>query len=200
LVNRNCTAQFPYRWLLEVANTYLRDRARSRSGAGKKWNAAADAMADARRAMADACRHNEHFGTPFDDFVEFSRDELEEWKRSLNLLEQWEQSARSAARYDATLAHFGCSPKQHFYNMLLEFWGNAGGHFKRSRAKPNEMGTKSSGKAGGPTVLYVEATVGPVMGKDAPGREAICKLIVRHREFRKRVQAIDAELALAKAG
>lgn len=76
-----------------------------------------------------------------------------------------------------------------FYNTVLECWGDAGGRFKRSRKKPVERDElpRLGGSASGPTVLYVEAAVTPVMGEEAPGREAICKLIVRHRERGKKI-------------
>lgn len=76
------------------------------------------------------------------------------------------------------------TPAASFYWSVLDLWRAAGGPLTRSRSS-------STGELGGPTVLYFEAAVRPVMIERAPGREAIAKIIVRHRDRDRALAALD---------
>jgi hypothetical protein len=185
LVDRNCPQdeeRFSYWGLLEAANDYLRDTAQSRGEAAKRWRAIAHLMKRARELV------------PKPNYAE-QHDSL------LAQIEEVAQSATRNEKYEEAFARGSWKPRQVFYHLLLECWGDAAGLFRRSRSTPPVDGARWSGRPGGPTVLYFEAVAGPVMGRSAPGRERICQLIVEHKEFDKQMQAdMDAADARARSG
>lgn len=82
-------------------------------------------------------------------------------------------------------------PKARFYWRVLDCWRAAGGVLGYSRNGDPPI-------VGGPTVRYFEAAVGPVMGGDdvpgrkMPGREAIAKIIKRHKVLDRELEALEA--------
>lgn len=166
------TEPFASMQLLEAANTYLDECFRSPRERAQEFEEIGRIAEHLRLSVASS------FAVDHESVAQVPP----EWLDRLEELERW-------AKHNEALFRLGWSAKWRFYRTVLECWGNAGGSFRRSRSKPAERdGAGGGGQASGPTVLYVEAAVEPVMGDQAPGREAICKLIIRHRRDEEEMQ------------
>jgi hypothetical protein len=187
LVNHNCPnrERFSYRDLLEAANVFLHNTRllKSSKPGADLWKAAADAMAVARRAVADAINGPpvEPFALPFEPTVAaflnsdpFARCPT----HPLPWLDEWERTARERESF----GRIDWKPRAIFYSRVLTCWGDAGGGLRRSRKKPPEK-PKEKATISGPTVQYFEAAVKPVMKGDAVGRERIRQLIEIARDL-----------------
>jgi hypothetical protein len=170
------------RELRSAADIYLlRKRDRSQNDLfEKKWTQAATALARARQAWIDAEDSRQALVDAENWRCEPPISELDaelDQKRQRSIARERERRERLLSSLELEAQFFASlrgTAKQEFYDTVLNCWHQAGGQFKRSRAP--------SGKPSGPTVLFVEAVTTPVMGKSAPGREAICKMIVDHRK------------------
>lgn len=170
---------FSYLELLGAANVYLDENFCSPQERAADFENIAQLAQHLRLTVASSFAVDHEETDPLPD----------EWLDAVERIELW-------ARANASLFRLGRSAKDHFYMTVLECWGDAGGSFRRSRTSPT--GQFRGGEASGPTVLYVEAAVKPVMGERAPGREAIYKLIARYKKHDDEMQR-EMESTLAKA-
>jgi hypothetical protein len=164
-VDRACTHEFDYDHLVSAANSFLDDMFPGPAEKARDYEAVAEAVLNLRIAAVAAT------AVVMDDVL------LDGLLRSIEpILDKIEHHARDREVFWREDWH----PKVRFYWTVLDCWRATGGLLRRSRHSV-------TGRVGGPTVLYFEAAVAPVMEEAAPGREAIAKIIkqceIRHREL-----------------
>jgi hypothetical protein len=151
-------ALFPMAALLREANEYLLVRPHHMPAAAESaaWERVARLMRQTREAIAIARPLGGGGGTICDD------------------LDRWQQMAANWARNIAGSKQ--CHPRSSFFEVVLNHWTAAGGFLKFSRAGSE---SRNKGKLGGPTMRYLTAVSGPVLGADTPSPEGLRKQIER---------------------
>jgi hypothetical protein len=90
------------------------------------------------------------------------------------------ENARSSTRAPSSDIHDERErdlPRMRYYRDLLELWTAIGGRLAVSRDPNTQL-------LGGPTIRFILAVTGPVMGAAAPKREAIKAIITREKKRR----------------
>jgi hypothetical protein len=80
-------------------------------------------------------------------------------------------------------------PRMRYYRNLLELWTAIGGRLAVSRDPKTQL-------LGGPTIRFILAVTGPVMGAAAPKREAIKAIIAREKKKGKGYGTLSFKIAL----
>jgi hypothetical protein len=165
------TKPFNYRALRTAANCFL----------DEKWPPP-DERRRALKALVERC---EEFRFALAD-LEHSTDVV---FRALAMLDEVDSRARDQL---GMLEDSERTPKWKFYNAVLDCWIDAGGQLKMSRRGPE---SNRPGQPSGPLIEYFDAAVRPVMEDEAPGREAIYKVVVERKaidvEFNARIEALE---------